>query len=124
MLQAAPIVLLLVALQLQPTRPPSRAKRHPAVRMTATAYCQKGKTDSGAQTRRGIIAADPRLLPIGSVVEVDGLGRKSARFVVADTGSAIKGKRIDIFMPSCAAAKKFGRRRVLTRLVRKAADEH
>ncbi len=89
--------------------------------MTATAYCQKGKTDSGAQARRGIIAADPRLLPIGSLVEVDGIGRKPARFVVADTGSAIKGKRIDIFMPSCAAAKQFGKRRVLTRLLRSAS---
>jgi 3D (Asp-Asp-Asp) domain-containing protein len=85
------------------------------MRMTATAYCTRGTTLSGMRTRRGIAAADPRLMPIGSVVHVVGLGPRGQTFVVADTGSAVKGRRIDIFMPSCAAAKRFGRRPVVVR---------
>lgn len=36
----------------------------------ATAYCLKGRTASGQYTRRGVIAADPRVLPIGTVVQI------------------------------------------------------
>lgn len=85
------------------------------MRMTATAYCDKGTTLSGMRARRGIVAADPRIVPIGSVVSVAGLGPRSQTFIVADTGAAVKGRRIDIFMPSCAAAKRFGRRPVIVR---------
>ncbi len=86
--------------------------------MAATAYCRKGQTGGGVPTQRGIVAADPRVLPLGSTVRVAGLGRRPQTFVVADTGAAIKGHRIDIFMPSCHAAKRFGRKPVLVRSVR------
>lgn len=71
----------------------------------ATAYCHKGRTASGILTRPGIIAADPRIHKLGSKVKVNG-----KEYLVADTGGAIKGKRIDIWMGSCSDARKFGRR--------------
>ena len=75
---------------------------------TATAYCLKGRTASGDMVRHGIIAADPRVLPLGTVVDIAGLGR----YTVKDTGRAIKGLRIDIWMGSCTAAINYGRRKV------------
>jgi 3D (Asp-Asp-Asp) domain-containing protein len=76
---------------------------------TATAYCLKGRTASGQRVRDGLIAADPRVLPIGTQVSIEGLGR----FLVADTGGAIKGTRIDIWMGSCQRAISWGRRKVV-----------
>lgn len=79
----------------------------------ATAYSLRGRTASGEQVRRGIIAADRRILPLGTVVHIEGMGT----FVVKDTGGAIKGNRIDIWMPN--GAMKFGRRRVQLRVISK-----
>lgn len=78
---------------------------------SATAYCLKGRTASGTGVRRGIIAADPRVLPLGTRVNLGG-GGQGGNYVVADTGGKIKGKRIDIWMASCADARRFGRRNV------------
>ena len=75
---------------------------------TATAYCLRGRTASGEYVRQGIIAADPRVLPLGTVVTIQGRGT----YVVKDTGGAIKGSRIDIWMASCRDAIQFGRRKV------------
>ena len=109
---------LFAAAVLGPAPPHPRVKPHRPVRMTATAYCDKGETDGGIRARRGIVAADPRVLPIGSTVRVTGLGPKAQTFTVADTGSAVKGRRIDIFMPSCRAAKRFGRKPVVVRPIK------
>jgi 3D (Asp-Asp-Asp) domain-containing protein len=78
---------------------------------TATAYCLKGRTALGHGVRRGIIAADPRLLRLGSRVNL-GAGAYSGQYLVSDTGGGIKGRRIDIWVPSCAEARRFGRRTV------------
>jgi len=78
---------------------------------TATAYCLKGRTAMGHGVRRGIIAADPRLLRLGSRVNL-GAGAYSGQYLVSDTGGGIKGRRIDIWVPSCAEARRFGRRTV------------
>ena len=77
---------------------------------SATAYCLRGRTASGTGVRRGIIAADPRVLPLGTRVSIT--GNQAGNYVVADTGGKIKGKRIDIWMASCADARRFGRRNV------------
>jgi 3D (Asp-Asp-Asp) domain-containing protein len=79
---------------------------------SATAYSIEGRTKSGVQTRRGIVAADPRVLPLGSRIRVHDAGEYNGEYVVHDTGPAIKGREIDIYMPSDAAAKRFGRRTV------------
>jgi 3D (Asp-Asp-Asp) domain-containing protein len=86
--------------------------------MTATAFCDKGETRLGIDAQRGIAAADPRLVPLGSTIRVDGLSRRAETFLVADTGAAVKGRHIDLFMPSCAAARRFGRRTVVVHVVK------
>jgi len=78
---------------------------------SATAYCLSGKTAMGHGVRRGLIAADSRVLRLGSKVNIEGAGY-SGSYLVSDTGGRIKGNKIDIWMPSCAEARKFGRRTV------------
>lgn len=78
---------------------------------TATAYCLKGRTAMGHGVRRGIIAADPRVLRLGSQINL-GAGSYSGQYLVSDTGGNVKGRKIDIWMPSCAEARRFGRRTV------------
>ena len=78
---------------------------------TATAYCLKGRTALGHGVRRGIIAADPRILRLGSRIGLDA-GSYSGQYLVSDTGGRIKGKKIDIWMPNCSEARRFGRRTV------------
>jgi 3D (Asp-Asp-Asp) domain-containing protein len=80
-------------------------------KFSATAYCLQGRTAMGHGVRRGIIAADPRVLRLGSTVAIEG-GGYSGTYLVSDTGGKIKGNRIDIWMPSCSEARKFGRRTV------------
>jgi 3D (Asp-Asp-Asp) domain-containing protein len=77
----------------------------------ATAYSLRGRTASGAAATTGMIAADPRVLPIGSRVRIEA-GSYTGEYVVADTGGAVKGKRIDIWTPSSREAMRFGRRTV------------
>ena len=83
----------------------------------ATAYCDSGITHSGVYVKRGIVAADPSTLPIGSVIEVEA-GRYSGIYTVLDTGSAVKGQIIDIYMPSYDEAIEFGRQCVKVRVLR------
>ena len=78
---------------------------------SATAYSLRGRTASGQSVTRGLIAADPRLLPIGTRVRVEA-GPWSGEYLVADTGGAIKGRKIDIWTPSSREAMQFGRRAV------------
>ena len=78
---------------------------------SATAYCLSGRTAMGGGVRRGVIAADPRVLRLGSRVVINA-GSWSGTYVVADTGSRVKGKKIDIWVPSCSEARRFGRRTV------------
>ena len=78
---------------------------------SATAYCLKGRTALGHGVRRGIIAADPRFLKLGSRVNI-AAGAYSGQYLVSDTGGGIKGKEIDIWVPNCAEARRFGRRTV------------
>jgi 3D (Asp-Asp-Asp) domain-containing protein len=78
---------------------------------SATAYCFSGRTSMGHGVRRGLVAADPRVLPMGSRIFVNA-GSWSGMYLVSDTGGAIRGKRLDIWVPSCAEARRFGRRSV------------
>jgi 3D (Asp-Asp-Asp) domain-containing protein len=79
--------------------------------MTATAYCLRGVTASGTPVRTGTVAADTRILPMGSRVRIRGRHVRGD-YVVADEGAAVKGHRIDVYMPSCEDARRFGRQRV------------
>jgi 3D (Asp-Asp-Asp) domain-containing protein len=78
---------------------------------SATAYSLRGRTASGQSVTRGLIAADPRVLPIGTRVRLEA-GPWTGEYLVADTGGAIKGRKIDIWTPSSREAMQFGRRAV------------
>ena len=77
----------------------------------ATAYSLKGRTASGEYVRPGVIAADPRVLPIGTVVHLRA-GRYTGTYTVLDTGARIKGRLIDIYVPNHRDARAFGRQQV------------
>ncbi len=83
----------------------------PATSYEATAYSLPGRTASGRMVSRGLIAADPRVLPLGSRVRLEVPGYHG-EYLVADTGRLIKGKRIDIWIPTSREAMRFGRRTV------------
>lgn len=87
----------------------------PGARMKfeATAYCKGHTTKSGVAVRAGIAAADPKVLPIGSVIQVDGVDAKyRGVYTVLDTGPEIQGHEIDVYIWSCYEALDFGRRPV------------
>jgi len=81
----------------------------PPTAYVATAYSLRGRTASGRPVSVGLIAADPRFLPLGSRVKVEA-GNYSGEYVVADTGGAVRGRHIDIWTPSAREAMKFGKR--------------
>ena len=90
----------------------------PAVTFTATAYSLRGRTANGGAVRRGVIAADRRVLPLGTRVRLEA-GSYSGEYVVADTGGAVRGRKIDVWVPQTSEAMRFGRRPVrLTVLTR------
>jgi rare lipoprotein A len=98
------------------------------LRVTATAYCQSGTTKSGTRARTGIVAADPAVLPVGTVLRIID-GPSSGIYTVMDTGAAVKGRRIDIFIPDCARANRFGEKALRVRILRhgwnpKATPDH
>jgi len=111
-------VLVLVAVascaRLRPpgAPPPPSAPAPRLVAFTATAYTIDGKTADGTSAREGIVAADPAILPLGSRIRVHDAGRYSGVYVVADTGRAIKGRELDIYIRDDGEAKRFGKRRV------------
>ena len=81
--------------------------------MEATAYLPTdggghGITATGVRARHGIVAVDPRVIPLGSYVYIEGYGIALA----ADTGGAIKGHKIDLCMESLTDALNFGRRTI------------
>ncbi len=86
---------------------------------TATAYCKGVTTASGVAARSGVAASDPQLLPVGSVVEIDTLeSRYNGIYTIMDTGPAIQGRQIDIYMWSCNEALTFGRRPIHINVLR------
>ena len=89
------------------------------IRFTATAYCKGTTTASGVNVRTGIAAADPDLLPVGSVIQVDNLADKyNGIYTVMDTGPKVQGRHIDVYMWSCNEALQFGRRKMEVTVLR------
>lgn len=86
----------------------------PLFLMVATAYAPHhgrgvdGVTATGLPARRGVVAVDPRVIPLGSVVYVEGYGVALA----ADTGGAIRGNRVDVCFDTAREAYRWGRRTV------------
>jgi 3D (Asp-Asp-Asp) domain-containing protein len=93
------------------------------IQMRATAYtmnCEKcsGITATGVNLNKNpdakVISVDPNVIPLGTKVYVEGYGYATA----ADTGGAIKGTKIDIFIPSLSKAKKWGVRTVTVKILK------
>ena len=84
----------------------------------ATAYCVFGITKTGVWVHRGIIAVDPKVIPLGSIVEIKA-GDYSGIYTAMDTGTLIKGKIIDIYVPDFEEAIRFGRRKIKLRILRR-----
>jgi 3D (Asp-Asp-Asp) domain-containing protein len=123
-LYAASIVVLAVVAgcarvpaPVKPPSPPAPERKAAAPKSNllgfeATAYSIDGKTASGKMARPGIVAADPNVLPLGSRIRVHDAGAYSGEYEVADTGRAIKGREIDIYIEKQSEAVRFGRRQV------------
>ena len=98
------------------------------IKMTATAYDatfestgknpghpQYGITYSGLRVRPGIVAVDPRVIPLGTWLYIEGYGEALA----ADIGGAIKGNRIDLYFDSPSDVRKYGKKSVKVYLLDK-----
>ena len=86
---------------------------------TATAYCKGIVTASGVPAQNGVAAADPELLPVGSVIEIDSLPQKyNGIYTVMDTGPSIQGRQVDVYMWNCNEALTFGRKPVRLTVLR------
>ena len=69
--------------------------------------------------RTGVAAADPTLLPVGSVLNVSaGDTRYNGVYTVMDTGPKVQGRILDLYMWSCHEALKFGRKEVEVTVLR------
>jgi len=89
------------------------------LRVSATAYCLRGKTKSGINVRQGIVAADPKILPVGSIISIEWPpGPLEGVYSVLDTGPAITGREVDIYMRDCSRAERFGRQLLQIRILR------
>jgi 3D (Asp-Asp-Asp) domain-containing protein len=81
------------------------------LRFEASAYCTGEVTASGLPPRSGIAAADPDVLPTGSVVQVGRLGPQwDGIYTIMDTGAIVLGRKIDLYTRNCDEATRFGRR--------------
>jgi 3D (Asp-Asp-Asp) domain-containing protein len=76
--------------------------------VTATGYSMRGRTSTGAPVGWGVVAVDPSVIPLGTRMTIPGYGEGFA----ADTGSAIRGATIDLWFPTLAQARAWGRRTV------------
>jgi 3D (Asp-Asp-Asp) domain-containing protein len=86
---------------------------------SVTAYCTGKVTQSGARVKAGMAAADPRVLPVGSTLRVDGQGKAyDGIYTVTDTGREIKGRELDLYLDDCAEATEFGRRTMRVAVIR------
>ncbi len=97
------------------SRPPAQAQPTSGRKITvvSTAYAPNEdgvgtRTATGARAGYGIVAVDPRVIPLGTRLYIPGYGYG----VAADTGGAIKGNRIDLCFDTCAECIAWGRRTV------------
>lgn len=113
-------ILLFLSFQTMSAAYPWRRTRPRVMRMQATAFVRDGKpTSAGTIAHDGIVAADPRVLPLGSRIRITKAGEYDGVYTVTDTGGKVKGRHIDVFVTSAAEAKKFGKQVVTVQLLEK-----
>jgi 3D (Asp-Asp-Asp) domain-containing protein len=97
----------------------SRSERPTIFEATAYCSCRKccGKSDgitaSGVRAKEGTVAVDPKVIPLGSRIYIEGMGY----FRAEDTGGMIRGNKLDIWFPTHNEALKFGRKNVRVRII-------
>jgi 3D (Asp-Asp-Asp) domain-containing protein len=91
-----------------------RAPQAYRLKVDAVAYYLPGSTALGVPVRKGVVAVDPKLIPLGTKLHVPGYGPGLA----ADVGYAIRGRIIDLWFPSTAKAQSWGRRTVTITIYR------
>jgi 3D (Asp-Asp-Asp) domain-containing protein len=118
------IVLWLVMLTACAARKPAVVTPPPAPRtsaqpltFTATAYCTGHVTATGASVSAGVVAADPAVLPMGTVIRITGAAPYDGSYRVLDTGARVRNRHVDLYIADCAAARRFGRRSVRVTVV-------
>lgn len=84
------------------------------LKVDAVAYSLPGSTALGIPVRKGVVAVDPKLIPLGTKLHIPGYGPG----IAADVGHAIKGRIIDLWFPTTAQARKWGRRSVTITIYR------
>jgi 3D (Asp-Asp-Asp) domain-containing protein len=92
----------------QPASPIPIAPGGHSLTVVATGYSIHGHTATGAPTGWGVVAVDPSVIPLGTRLTIPGYGSG----VAADTGSAVQGATIDLWFPTVAQARAWGRRTV------------
>ena len=96
-----------------PEPEPESPEPEPVV-FESTAYTWTGnRTASGSWPSRGTVAVDPRVIPLGTELHIEGYGPA----VAADTGGAIRGQKIDLYMDSEHECWQWGRRQVEVRVI-------
>jgi 3D (Asp-Asp-Asp) domain-containing protein len=85
-----------------------------ATAYTASCYGCSGIAANGMRAGHGVVAVDPRIIPLGSRLYIPGYGKA----IAGDTGSAIQGRRIDLGFNSLVDALRFGRRAVTVYVLR------
>lgn len=98
-----------------PTTPPVAAAK--PLTFTATAYCTGRVTASGTKVAAGTVAADPAVLPLGTVIRIDGAAPYDGSYRVLDTGPRVRNRVVDLYIADCEAARRFGRRSVQVTIV-------
>lgn len=96
--------------RLQPGVPAAADSTLSGLRLTVatTGYSLGGRTSSGLPVGVGVAAVDPSVIPLGTHMSIPGYGEA----VAADTGSSIRGNRVDLWFPTRAKAREWGRRTV------------
>jgi 3D (Asp-Asp-Asp) domain-containing protein len=116
-------LMLMGRLGYQPSR--QRFSRNRVLTMDATAYDPSprtigpgatGRTKTGMRATYGVVAVDPKVIPLGTLLFVEGYGFA----IAADIGGAIKGNKIDLCFDDRATALRFGRQKVRVHILRAA----
>lgn len=83
-----------------------------------------GITYTGMKAREGVIAVDPKVIPLGTkvYVEVPGAAPDYGFAIAADIGSAIKGNLIDLYFDTSDQVRKWGRRNVVVYILNEQND--
>ncbi len=107
------ILAFLTAFSTGPALARVRHKRPRVMVMRATAFARAAEnTAAGTEAREGIVAADPAVLPLGTRIRISGTEAYDGYYLVTDTGARVKGRHIDLYVPSRREAKEFGTKRV------------